>query len=286
MCADKLLQSSFGDHCAPILDVRTHADYCQGHLSDSCNIPLSQLADRLHELPTRRHSLRIVGQGDEVRLAQQLLTRKDYQIVATLDWSLLINPDIAFDHKIELGADSKRLWQPAAIVAEFIQQYGQHRAPGNALDLACGVGRDAVFLAMHGWRVSAVDYLPQTLEKLQTFASNQQVTISRYLLDLEQDLFALDRIEDTFDLIVVVRYLHRPLLQKIKHKINPGGYIVYQTFMQGCESFGKPKNPRYLLQAGELSRVFDPFRILMDKVEYLEDGRPTNVFIAQRPIEP
>jgi SAM-dependent methyltransferase len=57
---------------------------------------------------------------------------------------------------------------------------------------------------------------------------------------------------DRFDAIVVTNYLHRPLLPVITRSLEPGGVLIYETFAQGNERFGKPSNPDYLLAPGEL----------------------------------
>jgi hypothetical protein len=64
----------------------------------------------------------------------------------------------------------------------------------------------------------------------------------------------------------------------------PGGVLLYQTFMQGSEQFGSPRNPNYLLRPHELAQTFAGLTILLDEVEYLEDGRPLSAFIARRPL--
>ena len=72
-----------------------------------------------------------------------------------------------------------------------------------------------------------------------------------------------------------------PLLPSL---LAPGGVLLYQTFMQGSEQFGSPRNPNYLLRPHELAQTFAELAILLDEVEYLEDGRPLSAFIARRPL--
>jgi SAM-dependent methyltransferase len=60
----------------------------------------------------------------------------------------------------------------------------------------------------------------------------------------------------TFDAIVVCRYLHRPLLPLLAASLAPGGVLIYETFMQGHEAYGRPKNPDFLLRPNELREVF------------------------------
>ncbi len=60
------------------------------------------------------------------------------------------------------------------------------------------------------------------------------------------------------------------------------GLLVFQTFVEGVEAFGSPKNPNFILKKGELAKSFADFRIIIDKIETLKDGRPVSSFVAQR----
>ena len=117
--------------------------------------------------------------------------------------------------------------------------------PGRVLDLACGAGRHARFLAQAGWTVVAVDRDILPVEPLC-----QVPAISVRQLDLETGAWPLAG--ECFDGIVVTNYLHRPLFPMLLAALNPGGALIYETFAQGNERFGKPTNPKFLLQPGEL----------------------------------
>ena len=268
---------------SPIIDLRTGAEFCAGHIINASHFPVGSLIERMHELPRRDQSLRLYGSAEQIKNAHKQLTEKGYQIDDQLRWQTEVESRLRQAEMISEGTSSRRLWQPAKIVEEFVNLCRAEVTPGKSLDIGCGAGRDSVFLALNGWQASAVDYLPGAIQKLEALAQNHAVTVKPYLLDLESEDTAIDQIKSQFDLILVVRYLHRPLLEKLRKKINPGGYIVYQTFMQGCEKFGRPKNPRFLLAPGELAGIYHDFEIIKDEVEVLQDGRPTNVFIGQKP---
>lgn len=266
---------------SPILDVRNEQAFAANHITDSCNIPLDSLSDRIHELPLRKQSLRIICKEVDSERVTNLLKEKGYQIAACLHWSLQVETILSEKQQLQKNDSSVRLWQPALIIKEFVEQLHQGQV-GTVLDIGCGSGRDAVYMALRGWQVTAVDYLPRMIDKLNALASYNNVQVTGVLLDLETDR-GLSKIDKKFDVITVIRYLHRPLFKEMSRMINSGGYIIYQTFLEGCEVFGKPKNPRFLLKPGELAEVFDGFKIIKDRVEYLDDGRPTQVFIAQKP---
>lgn len=267
---------------SPIIDLRNSNDFSSGHWSGSSHFAVKKLISRMFELPKRNQALRLLGSLQQITTAKQLLIDKGYQVDALIEWSLALEKYLETQKLIEQGAYSIRLWSPAPIVKKFQNDYLDLKQMGAAIDIGCGAGRDSVYLATQGWQVNAVDYLPDALEKVKQLALNNRVSVNCSLLDLEKDLDCFIQQSDKYQLVLVSRYLHRPLLPVLRDKITSGGYIVYQTFMQGCERFGSPKNPRFLLRKGELAEIFNDFNVLLDQTEFLFDGRPTNVFIAQK----
>jgi SAM-dependent methyltransferase len=122
-------------------------------------------------------------------------------------------------------------------------------AGGTILDLACGSGRHARWLAKQGWQVEAVDRDETAIAGLQQIPG-----IRAYAADLENAPWPFAG--RTFDGIVVCRYLHRPLLPLLADCLSAGGVLIYETFMQGQERFGRPHNPDFLLQPNELLKAY------------------------------
>lgn len=117
------------------------------------------------------------------------------------------------------------------------------------LDLACGNGRHAQLLAAAGHDVLAADRDAEALASMAGIAGIRTLQV-----DLEDGRpWPFDA--GAFAGIVVTNYLHRPLFPSILASLAPDGVLVYETFMLGNERFGKPSNPQFLLQAGELWRV-------------------------------
>ena len=116
--------------------------------------------------------------------------------------------------------------------------------PGLLLDLACGGGRHSLYLGDLGYSVIAVD---QDISKISSIASAQ---ISTEQWDLELPIWPLEGRQ--FEGIVVTNYLYRPHLDQLPRMLSPGGVLIYETFAQGNEEFGKPSNPNFLLKTGEL----------------------------------
>ena len=116
--------------------------------------------------------------------------------------------------------------------------------------MACGSGRHARFLAHLGYSVTAVDREPQGIESVRFIQA-----------DLE-DGSPWPLPGERFQGVVVTNYLHRPLFPQLKDALAPGGVLLYETFMQGNERYGKPSNPAFLLRPGELWQAFGGLQVI------------------------
>ncbi len=273
-----------------ILDLRSAEDYQAGHLKDSTWLTWLDLPDCLNALPATFSEspakLFLVGDKAEIEAASVFLDSKGYEVNGSL---VIESPDAMLGWATQLpglvvsGKESKNLWSPSPLVKEFMEQLDfapkTLKPRPNALDLGCGGGRDSVFLASLGWQVTGIDQEARVLKRAKQLANKSGASVKFKCCDLKKDgCFP----ETQFDLVTVVRYLNRDLFTQIKTAIKPGGYIVYQTFSSGAEVFGSPKNPNFILQEGELSEVFAGYRIIVDRIDRLEDGRPIASFIAQK----
>ena len=116
---------------------------------------------------------------------------------------------------------------------------------GRVLDLACGRGRHARYLAGLGYRVEAVDRDSAALAALAGVAG-----VTTRGADLEGSPWPCGA--GRFDGIVVTNYLHRPLVSALLAALRPGGVMIYETFALGNEKLGRPSNPEFLLRPDEL----------------------------------
>ena len=141
---------------------------------------------------------------------------------------------------------------------ERIAEAAGHR--GRALDLACGTGRHALFLAARGWQVLAVDSSDAALEILLNDANAHGVSIEARLADLEKDEFRIE--PDAYDLILDCCFLYQPLFPAIREGIRRGG-IFFGTMPVVDDAPGvAPMNPAFLLKPGELKAEFEGWRLL------------------------
>jgi len=148
-------------------------------------------------------------------------------------------------------------------VSAWVARFAPLIASGaHALDLACGGGRHARYLAARGCTVEAVDRDAEALLGL----SGADGIVVRHA-DLESG--AWPYADAGFGAVVVTNYLFRPLLPLIAASLAPGGVLIYETFAQGNESYGRPSNPDFLLAPGELLGVA---RAAQLRVVAYEDG--------------
>jgi len=122
---------------------------------------------------------------------------------------------------------------------------------GRVLDLAAGGGRNARYLLGLGHPVTLVD---KDTSSLADLGDDKAAEI--YEVDLEdgKDVFSPGGVlaGRTFQAIVVINYLHRPLMGALLGALAPGGVLIYETFARGNEAFVRPRNPDHLLKSGEL----------------------------------
>ncbi len=149
--------------------------------------------------------------------------------------------------------------------------------PGRrALDLACGEGRNSIFLAHNGYIVTGLDISGEGLAKAARRAAAEGLAIDFRRVDLEGYGF-----EERWDLIINFNFLLRDLIPKMVAALNPGGVIVFDTIL-ATPALAGTHNPAFLLQPGELRRIFCrlPGTILYDE-ECHEGPAPTARLIFQ-----
>jgi SAM-dependent methyltransferase len=127
--------------------------------------------------------------------------------------------------------------------------------PGLALDVACGVGHNALYLARRGYEVVAVDGSLVGLRYCRQALAGSALPVHLVAADL--DRFPLP--ERRFDAIVVMRFLSRPLVRELKRALVPGGLVIYQTYNLNWLSFNPDFRREYLLEPGELAQLFADF---------------------------
>ena len=151
---------------------------------------------------------------------------------------------------------------------------------GAALDVASGSGRNAFWLAARGLDTVAFDRDATKIATIRETAEQLGLPLRGDVVDLETGDVTLP--VDAYDLIVVVHYLHRPLFPALKAALRPGGMLVYETFTRAQAQRGRPTNPAFLLEPGELRELVAPFEVLFEREGEFEGKMLASVIAARR----
>ncbi len=151
---------------------------------------------------------------------------------------------------------------------------------GEALDLAGGAGRNAVYLAGLGFAVTLVDASEVAARRARTLASQHNVPLRIVVADLERNEYVLK--PESFDLVVVFFFLERALFPAIRSAVKPGGLVIYRTYTVDQQRYpGRPKHAMHLLKHNELLDEFRGFRIL--SYEEIVRGKGVAAIVARKP---
>jgi tellurite methyltransferase len=174
--------------------------------------------------------------------------------------------------------------------------------PRRALDLACGAGREAVWLATRGYQVDALDVLSDALQRAEDLARRCGV----HIRTMQRDLSRLSSMPwNPYDLVIVFRFLNRRLLPMIGGSVAPGGFLIYEAFhwrdpgqgpalghgpspQQGPEPGrvlrpnARPIGPEHVVQDGELPAAFEGFEPIIARDGVERDGRRFSQLLARR----
>jgi len=142
-------------------------------------------------------------------------------------------------------------------------------ASARVLDVACGWGRHTRWFAARGAHVTAVDRDVQAVAPLRSLDG---ALVEVIVADLEAAPWPLAR--RRFDAVVVTNYLWRPLLPALVASVDAGGVLIYETFARGNETVGKPSNPAFLLQPGELLGALPGLRVVAFEDGFVADAPP------------
>lgn len=132
-------------------------------------------------------------------------------------------------------------------VEPIVEKYISIANVGQALDIACGTGRNTHFLAENGFVVDAVDLSDYALSQIKDTQTIQKI-------EADLDSYTLDA--NKYDLIININYLNRRFFPQIKEALREGGVVIFETFIVAHGDFENPSNPEYLLRKNELLHAF------------------------------
>ncbi len=177
--------------------------------------------------------------------------------------------------------------------AQFLKDSLPLLPRGQALDIACGRGRNTLYLASQGFAVDAIDRDEQALADLTAAAAQQRLTaITVRAMELEDASSPPDIPTARYDVILGFLYLHRPLFPAVLRALKPGGVLIYETFLVDNQlRHGHPRRKEFCLDHNELLGLARGLRILRyDEGEHADVRGGSSIFtarlLAQRETEP
>jgi tellurite methyltransferase len=144
--------------------------------------------------------------------------------------------------------DERHRGKPAGSAEPFVAAMLARIPRGLALDVAAGRGRNSLALARAGMQVVAVDYSAEAMRLLAATARGARLAIWPVVANL--DSFHLK--DESLDAIVNINFLDRALFPKFERALRPGGVLIADTFLVDQAAIGHPRDPRFLLNHGEL----------------------------------
>ncbi|MDW8051736.1 MAG: class I SAM-dependent methyltransferase [Armatimonadota bacterium] len=231
-------------------------------------IPLAELPKRTLELPPPHKLVRVVHDSVAAYYALGWLHARGWRAVLS-------------EPPAEAQPNTRyRLWEPN----EWLQAVVPHLAVGRALDLGCGTGRDAVFLADLGWQVVAVDRLPEALERgrtLQRRYAPESPPVEWVCADLEGSNWSPT---GAFDLITLFFFFSWVVVERALQWLAPSGSLLIEAFTAEHRAhYGKPASEARITSADALrQRVGNVLNILHCSEGWRASGRHTVRLWARR----
>jgi len=276
---------------AGILDARPATAYAAAHLRGAVSLPQAGAAASPAELeavlpsiflPPRHRPLLVFAATapEAVRLARALAARGRARVAAAApnaggEQGLCDLPP----RLLERGACRHTLWEPPAWLVRHADLLPPP-ALGPALDLGCGSGRAAVWLAARGYRVTGLDHQPEALALQARLAASEGVAVTAFCADL--------RVEGAvpagpWSVLVNIRCLQRPLLARLHELVRPHGVALIRGF-RDAPGWAPDITAAHRLRPAELVRDFAAARweVLAHEEGFDDDGRPAAGIVARR----
>jgi rhodanese-related sulfurtransferase len=241
-----------------VVDVRTPEEYRDlGHVPGAILLPLDLVVSGAATLPRDGRPLLVhCEHGIRSVHACDVLARAGVAGLLNLRGGLSV-----WTGPREFGPDRPEVSGPSSWLLENADLLPAAR--GRALDVASGRGRHALLLAATGFEVHAVDRDEEALAALDGAARRLGLPITVESLDLEAERPALG--DGAYALVTVFHYLHRPLFPALAAALAPDALLLYETFTVDQAARGRPSNPAFLLEHGELRRLVMPLEVVRER---------------------
>lgn len=170
---------------------------------------------------------------------------------------------------------------PSALLEAWLPRVTPPGRPGRALDLACGLGRNALALARTGWRVDAVDISDVALDLLATRAQSEGLPIRCRQIDIELTGSAGAFADRHYDLIIVFRYTRLALMPVLIDALAPGGHLIVELHLESGADVVGPKDARFRVAPGALAATARGLKVLASEEGVVQDPDGRNAALAR-----
>lgn len=143
-------------------------------------------------------------------------------------------------------------------ISACLREWVEHAPPGRALDIACGTGRNAIFLASRGFVVEALDISALALAQARQAAGAAGAQVDWIERDLDEGLAVVG----PYQLVIQLHYVNAAITRSVPSLLAPGGVFICQQHLQTSEAVGGPQSPQHRVAAGELPQLAAGLEIL------------------------
>jgi len=160
---------------------------------------------------------------------------------------------------------------PSPFLDAWIERLPKATFNGRALDIACGAGRNALRLAQTGLRVDAVDISQAALDRAAATAQKRSLRVNWMQADLDHPALEVS----AYNLISVVRYMHRQMAPQVIDALTPDGWLLIEHHLQSTQPVGGPTTNTFRLAPQELLHDYARLRIVFyeECIDTDRDGR-------------
>jgi SAM-dependent methyltransferase len=185
-----------------------------------------------------------------------------------------------WNERYRSGAYADRC-HPSALLEAWLRRVTPPDRSGQALDLACGLGRNALALARAGWRVDAVDISDVALGLLAARARSEGLPIRCRRVDVEQAEAAGAFEDGHYDLIIVFRYTRLALMPVLIDALAPGGHLIVELHLESGADVVGPKDARFRVAPGALAATAVGLQVLASEEGVVRDPDGRNAALAR-----
>ena len=178
-----------------------------------------------------------------------------------------------WDERYRAGAFAERP-HPSALLEAWVSRLPNscRRSRGRALDLACGAGRNSLFLARHGFEVTGIDISSEGLKRATASAAHDGLDVTWMRHDLDAGL----PVCGPFDVVCLFRYLNADVIRRLPSLLATDGILMVEEHLATDQPVAGPSNPAFCVQPGELRRLLPGLDVLHQEEGIIADpdGRP------------